>query len=138
MKKSCIDCDFPLVQVPVWTLKTTEPFCNLFPIRETVLSEIIDDMNENGFDFITFVDLRGGFNSLKEGRVHILGPTQYELLHKDGIVEQTCVDGWPPCEMPEGQIWHVVLGRFVPESWVGKEMWVEQEAVFGEEDEYGI
>jgi len=51
MKKSCIDCDFPLVQVPVWTLKTTEPFCDLFPIRETVLSEIIDDMNENGFDF---------------------------------------------------------------------------------------
>lgn len=42
--------DIPLVQVPVWTLKTAEPFNSLFPIRESVLSEIIDDMNTNGFD----------------------------------------------------------------------------------------
>lgn len=42
--------DNPLVQVPVWMLNTAEPFCNLFPMRETVLSEIIDDMNEKGFD----------------------------------------------------------------------------------------
>lgn len=92
-------------------------------------------VNENGFDFITFVDLRGGFNFLKEGRVHILGPTQYELLHKDGIVEETYVDGAPPCEIPEGQTWHVVLGRFIPKSWGNKEMWVEQEAVFGTDNE---
>lgn len=38
------------VQVPVWSLKTAEPFKNLFPIRATVLSEIIDDMTVNGFD----------------------------------------------------------------------------------------
>ena len=42
--------NFPIVQAPVWTLKTAEPFCNLFPIRETVLSKIIDDMKKNGFD----------------------------------------------------------------------------------------
>ncbi len=41
---------FPLVQVPVWSLKTMEPFKNLFPIRESVLSELIDDMSVNGFD----------------------------------------------------------------------------------------
>ncbi len=42
--------ELPLVQVPVWSLKTAEPFKNLFPIRENVLSDIIDDMVANGFD----------------------------------------------------------------------------------------
>ncbi len=50
MKNSLASYNFPIVQVPIWTLKTAEPFCNLFPIRETVLAEIIDDMNKNGFD----------------------------------------------------------------------------------------
>lgn len=45
-----VNSDTPIVQVPVWTLRTAEPFCNLFPIRATVLSEIIDDMNKHGFD----------------------------------------------------------------------------------------
>jgi len=46
-----VECiELPLVQVPVWSLKTVEPFKNLFPIRDTVLSEIIDDMTVNGFD----------------------------------------------------------------------------------------
>lgn len=45
-----VNCENPIVQIPVWMLKTAEPFCNLFPIRETVLAEIIDDMNKNGFD----------------------------------------------------------------------------------------
>lgn len=46
-----VECiELPLVQVPVWSLKTAEPFKNLFPIRDTVLSEIIDDMTVNGFD----------------------------------------------------------------------------------------
>lgn len=53
MKMSSKFCniEFPLVQVPVWSLKMEEPFRNLFPIRQTVLAEIIDDMNVNGFDF---------------------------------------------------------------------------------------
>lgn len=42
--------ELPQVQVPVWSLKTVEPFKSLFPIRENVLSEIIDDMSVNGFD----------------------------------------------------------------------------------------
>ena len=42
--------EFPLVQVPVWSLKTEEPFKSLFPIRASVLSVLIDDMNVNGFD----------------------------------------------------------------------------------------
>lgn len=50
MKNSLANYDIPIVQVPVWTLKTAEPFSNLFPIRESVLSEIIADMNINGFD----------------------------------------------------------------------------------------
>ncbi len=90
--------------------------------------------NTNGFEFITFVDLRGGFDFLKKGRVHILGLTKYEL-YEDGFVEETYVDGAPPCEIPEGQTWHVVLGRFIPKSWGNKEMWVEQEAVFGTDNE---
>ncbi len=42
--------ELPLVQVPAWSLKTAEPYKNLFPIRETTLAEIIEDMTENGFD----------------------------------------------------------------------------------------
>ena len=42
--------ELPLVQVPVWNLKTAEPFKSIFPIRDSVLSEIIDDMTVNGFD----------------------------------------------------------------------------------------
>lgn len=50
MRKARVNYELPLVEVPVWTLKTAEPFCSLFPIRPAVLSEIIDDMNKNGFD----------------------------------------------------------------------------------------
>lgn len=50
MRNALVNCEYPLVKVPVWSLKTAEPFCNLFPIRPTVLSEIIEDMNKNGFD----------------------------------------------------------------------------------------
>ena len=87
-------------------------------------------INANGFEFITFVDLRGGFDFLKEGRVHILHFAEYEL-EEDGFTVMTNVEGAPHCKIPEGQTWHVVLGRFVPKSWAKKEMWVEREAVFG-------
>ena len=50
MRNAHVNYELPLVDVPVWTLKTAEPFCNLFPIRPTVLSQIIDDMNKNGYD----------------------------------------------------------------------------------------
>lgn len=50
MNSNFDNIELPLVQVPVWSLKTAEPFKNLFPIRHTVLSEIIDDMTVNGFD----------------------------------------------------------------------------------------
>ena len=50
MNSNFDNIELPLVQVPVWSLKTVEPFKNLFPIRDTVLSEIIDDMTVNGFD----------------------------------------------------------------------------------------
>jgi len=42
--------ELPLVQVPAWSQRTAESFKDLFPIREDVLSEIIDDMTVNGFD----------------------------------------------------------------------------------------
>jgi len=51
MNKSTTNNNLPLVEVPVWTLKTAEPFCKLFPIKSTVLSDIIEDMATNGFDF---------------------------------------------------------------------------------------
>ena len=50
MKNTLANYNFPIVQIPTWMLKTAEPFCNLFPIRETVLTEIINDMDKNGFD----------------------------------------------------------------------------------------
>ena len=50
MRNALVNCEYPLVKVPVWSLKTAEPFCNLVPIRPMVLSEIIEDMNKNGFD----------------------------------------------------------------------------------------
>ncbi len=90
--------------------------------------------NANGFEFITFVDLRGGFYFLKDGRIHILSLTEYEF-EEDGDTELTNMERTPPCKTPKGQTWHVVLGRFVPESWANKEMWVEQEAVFGKDYE---
>lgn len=40
----------PQIQVSVWALRTAEPFKDLFPIHEQVLSDIVDDMNLNGFD----------------------------------------------------------------------------------------
>ncbi len=50
MNSNFDNIELPLVQIPVWSLKTAEPFKNLFPIRDTVLSEIIADMTVNGFD----------------------------------------------------------------------------------------
>ena len=50
MNNNFDNIELPLVQVPVWSLKTVEPFKNLFPIRDMVLAEIIDDMTVNGFD----------------------------------------------------------------------------------------
>ena len=50
MRNARVNYELPLVEVPVWTLKTAKPFCSLFPIRPTVLSEIIEDMNKNGYD----------------------------------------------------------------------------------------
>jgi len=50
MRKNIASCDTAIVNVPVWMLKTAEPFSSLFPVRETVLAEIIEDMNINGFD----------------------------------------------------------------------------------------
>ncbi len=50
MRNARVNYELPLVEVPTWMLKTAEPFCSLFPIRPTVLSEIIEDMNKNGYD----------------------------------------------------------------------------------------
>lgn len=42
--------ELPLVNVPIWSLKTAEPYINLFPIQEQTLADIIDDMSIHGFD----------------------------------------------------------------------------------------
>jgi len=39
-----------IMEMPVWSLKTAEPFKNLFPIQDRVLSEMIGGMTANGFD----------------------------------------------------------------------------------------
>lgn len=42
--------ELPLVKVPIWSLKTEEPFTKLFPVQEQTLSDIVDDMSVHGFD----------------------------------------------------------------------------------------
>lgn len=42
--------ELPLVNVPIWSLKTAEPYVNLFPIQEQTLADIIEDMSVHGFD----------------------------------------------------------------------------------------
>ena len=42
--------ELPLVKVPIWSLKTEEPFAKLFPIQEQTLTDIVDDMSVHGFD----------------------------------------------------------------------------------------
>ena len=38
-------------------------------------------------------------------------------------------------EIPEGKIWHGILGRFVPEDWAEKEMWVDRsETIYADEE----
>ena len=49
MSSKFYNIEFPLVQVPVWSLKMEEPFRNLFPIRQTVLAEIIDEYRMTPF-----------------------------------------------------------------------------------------
>ena len=62
-----------------------------------------------------------------KGKVHILNSTTYEV---DDMLVQ--MEASPPSEFdPEGMKWHEVLGKFVPKEDAEKEMWVEQEAVFG-------
>ncbi|MBR7139824.1 MAG: hypothetical protein IKD44_09795 [Lentisphaeria bacterium] len=39
--------ELPLVKVPIWSLKTEEPFAKLFPIQDQTLTDIIDDMSLN-------------------------------------------------------------------------------------------
>ena len=42
--------ELPLVKVPIWSLKTEDPFAKLFPIQDQTLTDIIDDMSVHGFD----------------------------------------------------------------------------------------
>ena len=64
---------------------------------------------------------------MNNDKVHILGFNKVE--EDDTIV--TMFVSLPRVRFPEGKIWHGILGRFVPKDWAEKEMWVEQEALFG-------
>ena len=37
--------------MPTIAIHTASPFKDLFPIKESVLNEIAEDMKQNGFDF---------------------------------------------------------------------------------------
>lgn len=67
-------------------------------------------------------------------KIHILDATTYET-ESDGIVSRESVTSIPPHEAPEGQIWHSVLGKFVPADWLHKEMWVDAKEVFRDEED---
>ena len=67
-------------------------------------------------------------------KVHIINAVTYEI-EEDGFIEETTVLGRPPHLPPVGQIWHSVLGKFVPKDWKDKEMWLDEKEVFGDEDE---
>lgn len=68
----------------------------------------------------------------KGGKVHVLGFNVYE---EGGVLHR--MEGYLPKgeELPEGMIWHIVLGKAVPREWADKEMWVDKsETVLGEDE----
>jgi len=42
--------EIPVMEVPVWALRTVAPFKTLFPEDECVFADILQDMEEHGFD----------------------------------------------------------------------------------------
>ena len=72
--------------------------------------------------------------SSRKGKVHIINSTTYEQECDDGSIIITTADGFPPSPPPKGMAWHGVLGKFVPEDDLGKEMWVDEKEVFGDEE----
>ena len=71
----------------------------------------------------------------KKNKVHILDASTYEVDLGNGDVITSSVQSGPPHAPPKGKIWHYVLGKFVPESWKHKEMWVDESEVFPDDDE---
>ena len=66
-------------------------------------------------------------------QVHILG---FNEVDEDGTI--VSVFSPPPKgeKIPEGMIWHGILGKFVPEDWADKEMWVaKSETIYADDDE---
>lgn len=71
----------------------------------------------------------------KSKKIHIINSTTYES-EVDGKKTEATIDFMPFSEPPpEGKIWHAILGKYVPEDWGNKEMWVDKdETIFGKED----
>ena len=73
--------------------------------------------------------------------VHILSFNSYQLEYEAGgntVISQRTIDSFlqSPEEKaaPPGMVWHLVLGRYVPEEDAGKEMWVPIEETVLAED----
>lgn len=67
-------------------------------------------------------------------KIHILNFNTYEVVLEDGEPFVVLADDFGRHDPPEGMIWHVVLGKFVPKSWQNKKMWVDESEVFKDEE----
>lgn len=65
-------------------------------------------------------------------RVHILGVNTVE---EEGTITEMYAPPPKGKKAPKGQVWHAVLGRFVPKADADKEMWVDKsETVLADDD----
>lgn len=71
-----------------------------------------------------------------EDQIHILG---FNKLEEEGSITEMYAPPPKGEKAPKGQIWHGILGKFVPKSWADKEMWVDKsETVFADDDDKAV
>ena len=68
----------------------------------------------------------------RQDKIHILG---FNVVDEGGTIVTFLAPPPIGVEIPEGKIWHGILGRFVPEDWAEKEMWVDRsETIYADEE----
>ena len=66
--------------MPTIAIHTASPFKDLFPIKESVLNEIAEDMKQNGFDFAHPIIIWAGHLLCKETRLD-----DFRIVDRDQI-----------------------------------------------------
>jgi len=66
--------------MPIQALHTAAPFKTLFPIKESVLNEIVEDMKQNGFDYAHPIIIWGGHKvTVVDGHTRLAAAQQIHL-----------------------------------------------------------